>query len=81
MFNTNKNRKRIITREGIVMTPSWTDTLLHIKPGQSLTFDRRLIKPGNIRSVVSKVQRKSQDIRFAVRTIGQDDAVEVTRIK
>lgn len=63
------------------MTPSWKDTLLNIEPGQSVTFDRMLIKPGNIRSLVSQFQRKDKRIRFAVRTIGQDDAVEVTRIR
>lgn len=82
MFNNNTTpAKKVITPEGIVMTPSWTETLLNLPVGGEITIDRHMLRPAVVRTTASKLNKAGTGVRFTVRTVGQDDAVTVTRIQ
>lgn len=86
MFNSKDITKEISPKsvmvDGVMMRPSWKDTLLSMKPGEERTFPRQLLTTGQARVAVSRINTThGTHMNFSVRTVGNDDAVTIIRNK
>lgn len=81
MFNDKKKKENRILVGGIVMRPSWKDTLLSFKVGEERTFDRTIITTSRARVVASQINSSNCGMRFSIRTNGPDDSCTIRRDK